>query len=160
MDTDATVPLSSTLGFPRKRLVISSCSIRASCLDKLGAGQGEAKRGSETKDMASVRVKAKTLSVARSLLRHVSDEFHSMAGFPPAQNVSQWNSEILAAYRGNAGADKATARAARAQANETLDYLRAVKEQRVCFYATLQLLGRALSSFTPLCRNCWFNSGR
>lgn len=81
--------------------------------------------------MASARVRAKTLSVARSILRHLRDEVHNVAGFPPQQNVSQWSTAVLDSYRAAMHAEKAAARTARAQATEFLDYLRAIKEQRV-----------------------------
>lgn len=81
--------------------------------------------------MSSARVRSKTLSVARSIVRHLRKEIDNSTGFPAVQDASLWTNHVMGMYRANAAASSSDARNARIQATEFLDYLSAIKEQRV-----------------------------
>ncbi len=81
--------------------------------------------------MASARVRSKTLSVARGIIRHLRSELDNSTGFPAARDTSLWTDYVMEMYRANVSVSSSDARNARIQATEFLDYLTAIKEQRV-----------------------------
>jgi len=83
--------------------------------------------------MASERVRSKTLGVARAIIRHLRKEIDNSSGFPAVQDTSLWTNHVMDMYRANIAASSSNARNARIQATEFLDYLTAIKEQRVSF---------------------------
>ena len=85
--------------------------------------------------MASARVRSKTLSVARGIVRHLRSQLDNSTGYPPVQNTTLWTDHVMEMYRANVNASSSDARTARIQATEFLDYLTAIKEQRVSSFS-------------------------